>query len=248
MDTGAGQSMVTKSEAKWLGLKLLHSSVDATDVWSGKTAKTSEIGVARRLAIGRAELRNVLFVIVPDDNALVQDQPAGKRGIIGLPVLFALETVRWDAAGNFETGTRLPPPEARTRVLCLVGDNVAVEVQCEGKRIVLVLDTGIGFTVLGSRFHDEFRALVDASANKSTRQMIGSFGDTDRASVTLPLKFDVGGFESALSEVPVLLDDRAGGGHGTIGLDLLKQAQVVTIDFRSMSLTLEGHTATVASH
>jgi hypothetical protein len=186
-------------------------------------------------------------MIVHDDNWVFRDSPVGGHGIVGLPVLGALETLRWDAEGNFETGIRLPPAEARTQVMCFAGDGIDVEVQCEGRRIVLILDTGSVGTVLGPQFHDEFRALVDASANKSTRQMSGFSGDIDHDVATLPLKFDIGGFEIALSDVPVILDKATGHAHGLIGLDLLKQAQVVTIDFRSMSLKLEGRTATVAS-
>ena len=70
----------------------------------------------------------------------------------------------------------------------------------------------------------------------------GITGDIAYDVIMLPeLKFSTGGFETLLRPAPVSLQTDVGSGHhGNLGLDLMNQARSVTIDFRSMRLTLSN--------
>jgi predicted aspartyl protease len=89
LNLGAPYSAMSKSEAQRLGL-----TVD--------TAGAETVAVAGRLTVGDMELRNVVFLVLPDDQ--FGNRLPDRRGSIGLTVLLAFETVRWSTDGTVEIG------------------------------------------------------------------------------------------------------------------------------------------------
>jgi hypothetical protein len=83
-------------------------STDGKSLLSESEARRLGGATAQRLKIGNVELKNVTFQIVRADEA-----PSG--GVIGLPVLAALKTVRWKADGTFEAGF---PSQAKPPNMC----------------------------------------------------------------------------------------------------------------------------------
>lgn len=239
LDTGANFSTISESEARRLGLTTHESAVQGTVATGAHVAFRT--AVAGQLTVGNVRLRHVVFLVAGDDQQPFVDLPAGERGVLGLPVLLALQTMRWSAEGTFESGFRSARSGVRTSNLCFEGADVVTETGFRQSTLNLHLDTGASETVLFPKFAEEFAGVVRESGKKDSRRVTGVGDSVDVDAVSLPLlTLRVGGFDTTLRPAQVLLKDVGSRWlHGRLGLDLLGQARVVTIDFRSMTLALE---------
>jgi len=242
LDTGASGPVVAESEAKWLGLKLYKVNQTGTDGGTGRDFPIHYLGVAQELSLAGVTLRNVSFTVFPDDMPFFADIPQGERGIIGLPVILALEGMRWDTDGNFEAGSWPEPKDGAKSNLCFEECRVVADVGYDGNRLIFGLDTGAVASGLYFRFRDQFPSLVSSSGTKTSLTDGGVTGNLGYDAIVLSqLKLSVGGFETLLRPAPVSLQTNVGSGHhGNLGLDLLNQARSVMINFRSMRLTLSN--------
>ena len=242
LDTGAVTSVVSESEARRLGLEMHNLDETVTDGATGGKIPLRHAGIARRLSIGSTVLRNAMFFVFPDDTFFFKGRVPGENGIIGLPEIQALGTVRWDADGNFDIGFPSAPLQTAKPNLAFEDGRVVVEVGFEGHRLIFGLDTGAVDSGLYVSFRNQFPELVNASGEKRKRTGGGASGTVEYDAIILPeLRLHAGGLETLLRPVSLNLNEDLGSGHdGGFGLDLLNQARVVTFDFRAMRLTLEG--------
>lgn len=238
LDTGANVSVISEGEAKWLGLKE-NDAARIGDLAGGSAgARTT---VAPRLRIGNTELRNVPMLILPDDRPPFDSMASGERGLLGLPVALALQSIRWTKPSSCETSLDAPPAPTMSNLAFnslfpIVRGDVA------GRQAAFVLDTGNqAGTQLWERFQRDFTALVSERGKKGTVRVTQFGGSNDREVMVLPeLALRIGGFDALLKPANVFSrpvgDDRW---HGNLGMDVLSQAEQVIIDFRSMSVTLK---------
>ena len=223
IDTGAAISVVRESEAKRLGLPIQAAQRDEGD----ENSWLRKVTVAGQLTIGDFQLRNVAFLVMPDDQS-------PSDGILGLPVLLAFETLRWDADGDFGLGFPASPQDLRKSNLCLDWDAPVTEAGIFASRPKLKLATGMPTSAVSRRFLDDFGGLVGRLRENEPVQETG-----EDSVVTAPeFRLQVGGLDTVFHAARV--DDGARSHHGRVGMDLLNQARVVTIDFKAMTLTLEG--------
>jgi len=193
------------------------------------------------LVIGATEFRDVAFVVVPDDH-LFADWSIGEQGVIGIPILWMLRTIRWNSNGEFETGFPSERQDLRKANLCFDEYRLVAEVGYRDAQLIFSVDTGADTTILYVRFRDEFPALA-ASGQKQTRQGRGISGvvNNDEVIALSPQNFRIGTFPLALADPAVYLNPGIGvGHHGNLGWRQLSQARTVTFDFSAMTLTLEG--------
>jgi predicted aspartyl protease len=242
VDTGANFSLISETEAKRLGLNISERSGARIGDSSGLDLDF-RVAVADRLTVGRMRLRHVPFFVMRDDQQPFVDLPAGERGIIGLPVLLAFQTVRWNREGKFEIGFAPRATPTRKSNLCFEGLQPIVEAEFRQSKINIFLDTGATHTRALPLFAREFAAFVNEAGKKGSQRVTGVGGSVDVETIRLPeLRLRINGSEVALSPAEVLLRETASGlswSHVWAGMDLLNQARVVTLDFKSMTLTLE---------
>jgi hypothetical protein len=98
-------------------------------------------------------------------------------------------------------------------------------------------------TYLYPPFADAFPDLVKEQGKKESQKVTGVGSSTQVESSTLPkLQLGVGGIATILQPARILLAQTTAGSKlfdGNLGMDLLTQAQRTTLDFRSMTLTLQ---------
>jgi hypothetical protein len=127
--------------------------------------------------------------------------------------------------------------------LCFEGKNPAVQVRFENCDLSFTLDTGASTTDLYPPFAAAFPELIRTSGKKETHQMTGVGSAENLNATVLPqVDFKVGGHPVALHPATVLLEPNGESSkfyYGNLGIDLLKQARRVTLDFKRMSLTLQ---------
>ncbi len=241
VDTGANFSLISESEAKRLGLKIHEVTAKGSDATGGEV--TMRTAVADQCKIGDTELHNIAFLVISDDQQPFVDAPQQQRGIIGLPVLLAMKTIRWHPDGVFEVAPEINTPTARDPNLCFEGGEMFLQAEFASRQIILLLDTGAVKTRLWPKFAADFPRSVDPYRKDQSVEISGVGGKVRLESVEVPeLKLKIGGADVALHPAQVLLKETVGASrwhHGSLGLDLLSGSQTVTIDFRSMVLTLE---------
>ncbi len=233
IDTGAQTSVIGVAEAKRLGLTVLAHAVARSDTISPEVRNADGVAIAADVVIGNFHLRNVRFLVMADANL---------DGILGLPVLLAFQTLRWNSDGTIEFGF---PSEARNLSqsnLCLVNSSLLTNGGIGERKLALIVDTGSYDTTLFPRFARDFAGFMKTPLPVVERE-IGN-GVTDPKVTILPdLALRVGGLQTHLNPAEVLsrdlLEDPLDS-HGLLGMDLLGQARSVTFDLGAMRLTLDG--------
>ena len=239
-DTGANLSVISASEAKRLGMRVHDVS---TRVFN---TPGEAIGVraatATDLIVGGVHLKHVAFLVVRDDEEPFAELPPNRRGAIGLPVLLAFGSLAWGADNRFEIGTPAPPGVEPN--LGFDGALPIVRLSVEGKSLAFNLDTGAEETVLWPPFAREFPAMIERSGQRGTAAVTGIGSSREVESIELPTLSPVlGGRSVTLAPASVLLKATTSDTRrrfGNLGLDLLNQARRTTIDFGTMTLTLNG--------
>ncbi len=229
---------MSEREAKSLGLTAETVATQLGDS-SGNGVSGFRVAIAKDLIIGGLHLQNVAFAVIPDTNEPFVEMPdsEGNRGLIGLPVLLAMQTIRWQPKGDFEFGFPSQPDPTRSNML-FYGSSPIVQVSVQNKTLNFSLDTGAVDTDLNPTFAQELPELI-ASGQKETRKTTGLGGVSNSDSVLLPsVTFQIGGRDVVLKPAHVFVTHSLGRWAGNLGNDLLHQAQTITLDFHAMSLKL----------
>jgi hypothetical protein len=241
VDTGANVSLVSDAEAARLGLVIRDSEGRVADSAGGSAGV--RMAIAPRVVIGRTRLQDVQFLVMPADQMPWKELPPGRQGILGLPLAIALDALRWTRTGMCHTGSAalngssVPDPPN----LSYDGLHVITRVDFDGRPLEFLLDTGNqAGTQLWERFGNDFEPLVKERGRKGSVRVTQIGGATDRDVILISgIRLKVGAKDTNLAEGKLFSrpvgDDRF---HGLLGMDVLSQAADVTIDFRSMTLTL----------
>jgi predicted aspartyl protease len=239
-DSGASLSVLSTETARRLGVTVIDGGAS---VGNGvQRVVAVRLGVADRLEIAGAILRNVPFLII-DDAQLTFPEPGGYdiKAIIGLPVMRALGRLRMEpAAGHFSV---LPPDEARPAQPNLVAGagQVFVTVAVDGRDLPLHLDTGANHSSLSALYAAVYPQRIAALATSEAH--MGSAGGVASARVATwrnaPLA--LGGRTLLLPALPIALPAPGGPAprsYGTLGSEALRAFESYTLDFKAMRLEL----------
>ena len=240
LDTGAWISVMTEAEAKRAHLTIRDSQGTLADS-SGQGAKV-RTAIVKELALGTRRFRDVSFAILPDVEPWRSMSP-GRGGILGIPILLALECMRWHRTGTWEFGCSGDAASAQPPNMVFFGNHLLLSAVVRGSRQFLALDTGAETTDLNVNFARTFADDVQRDGVKGTTSVAGVGGVTEVTSVTMPeVVFEIAGSPAPLRSANVSLQENpALGGRccvGNIGLDVLVQKGTLTIDFANMTLRL----------
>jgi predicted aspartyl protease len=233
-DSGMDISFISEAEANRLRLPI-HEAIASTlrDGASGNDVPIRFV-VAERLTAGGFELRNVVFLVARNDAMPFVELPPDKQGILGIPVLAAFGTMRWNNDHVLRIGMDRDRRDVKHPNMCFQGVALVVEGTFRTQRIHAWLDTGASKTYLTQRFAQQFPEVIDAGKEASVR-LRGIGGSTE-------IKFTVGGFDLALRPAQVLpKDERVDRDwyHVWLGMDLLGQAREVSLDFKALTFSLK---------
>jgi FAD/FMN-containing dehydrogenase len=234
--------LLSESEAKRLGFTVREIAT-SIDGMSG-TGLKPRLAVANALTVGDVRLAHVAFYVRPDTQPPFNDLPAGSRGILGIPVILALQTVRWNPqARTLECGFPSQPADIRRANLAFDAAAPVTQVGFQHKALEFSWDTGAQTTDLYPAFAKEFADVVSAAGKKESRTLTGVDGSANFASVVLPsITLQSGGSDVRRKPAHVLLVEHNAGSQwhvGNLGVDLLNQANSVTMEFGAMTLTLQ---------
>ncbi len=239
LDTDNNVSVMSESEAQMLGVKVDESSADLGDSAGGATK--AHTAFLDQLTIANVQVTNVGFVVLPDSREPMSGWKPSYKGIIGLPVIIALQSIAWKSDGTFEIGASPDVSPGASRNLAFDDLSPITRVRCGDKGLDFILDTGNqGGTQLWTRFAKDFPALVKRSGSTARHQVTEFGGSTMREITELPeVQLQVGGLKATLQPARIFSKPIGDDLHaGLLGMDVLGQAREVRIDFRSMTLKL----------
>lgn len=172
-DTGAGLSTVSESEAKRLGLTVRESKA-----WvGGSTDKRSSLrlAVAPDLRFAGAHVHNVVFLVLSDQSLYLAPVHYQITGILGLPVIRAVDWVAIAKSGLVQ----IRPPDtapAGEPNLFFDADSPIVEVDHGSHRLEMFLDTGANDTSLYPSFRDALSPGETAQTKSRKAKLAGAGG------------------------------------------------------------------------
>jgi len=239
MDTGAWVSIITQQAAEHLGLEFRGGSgVIADSSGKGFTTKTA---VARELVLGNMQFKNVSFFVVPDQEPFTS-LPIDQRGILGVPIHFAVGTWQWSKSGTIRLGEKIPQRQSPPN-LVFFRNKLLLSADIVGRGAFFTFDSGAIGTDLNSNFVETFGDLL-TNAQKATRNVTGIGGTSTFEAYILPeLKLSVASHLLTLRPAEVTVQNLPGiGGDccvGNFGNDLLSQPEAFSLDFDNMSLRFQ---------
>jgi predicted aspartyl protease len=230
LDTGANLSTVTASMAARLHLRML--KVKATVGSSTQAAVNTQLGIADRLELAGVSLRNVVFLVMPDEQLQVPVPGYRLDLIIGFPVFRAMSAVRFDGNSAF-TPLGSSAAAQRGSQTRFDGSNILISAQINGEETALQLDTGAAQTALSGVFAKAHPEIV--SQLKVTDAHVAGAGGTVSTKVANweNVRIAIGDRLATLALLQIDADPGAGIGKypGVIGQDLLNQFSSFEIDF-----------------
>lgn len=240
VDSDANFSFMSEAEAQNLGLTVRDSNASVHGATGKKAAFRT--AVAERLSVGNLQLRNVTFMVLGDNEEVFSSLPLSQKGAIGLPVLLAFRTVRFNNEGKFEIG--VPSEQIKEHpTLCFDGADPVTLVEFERQNLPVIFDTGDEVTEIWPPFAKQFSEVVRAAGKPGTKIEKGFGGKSEVAEKIIPeMMLRVGGFDAHLRPAHVLLGETTPNSrwyYARVGLDVLNLAHQVTIDFESLRLTLQ---------
>ena len=238
LDTGANLSVLTRSEARALGLRILEADVDvgsSTDV-----RNSADLAVADRVTIGRVALEHVVFLVF--DDAALTFPGVIIQGIIGFPVIEALGEVRISEEGVVTVPAE--PPHRPVANLALDGHTPLTTVRWEGQTLLCRLDTGANTTDVYEPFYRRFRAGVDSLGRLDTLETGGVGGIRSLPiRVLRDFRIEVGDTTFRYDSLPVITrsitpTEADNYLFCNLGHDLLDRFSEMVLNFRDMSFLL----------
>ncbi|MEM1451392.1 MAG: retropepsin-like aspartic protease [Planctomycetota bacterium] len=238
VDTGANLSVAMRSVAERVGLELRPAGI-TVGTSTGETVE-ADLAVARELRFGRAVLRNVPFLVFPDE--LLRFEGGFEiPGLVGFGELEAMGELSFFRDGSF--GVRAEPPANDLGNLVLEGLDPIVRIQCLGEPATARVDTGANATVFYEPFLRRHREFVEATGSEGI-QKTGGVGSV----VEIPtwrlstFAIELGGERVELTDVDVYKDPLPRADRrrldANLGLDLLVDRGALVLDFRSMSCSV----------
>jgi predicted aspartyl protease len=241
-DTGANLSVISELDAVQFGMEIQNVKSGSKDINGNSTL--FRVAQAKDLNLGGIELKNVAFLVADKTQQPFVDMQAGERGLIGLPVLWALGSLKWNRDGALELDRSPEAADPSAANMCFDDMNVITLARFENHRLPFILDTGADTSDLWPKFADVAGDLIRTSGTHASHAVTGMGGEQKYEVTSLPkVTLELGGLPVRLVPAHILNTnqrDVAKWFYGNLGIDLLQQAQTVTMNFKTMILHLDG--------
>lgn len=237
-DTGANFSVIQKSVAQRLGMKIIQANFNVAAA-TGLEVK-SDLAVAAKMELGSITLTNVIFLVFDDKDLSFPSINYEINGIIGFPVIRALEEIQI-IKGEEKEKLYIPKRPTDYGINNLVLDEFIpiVKANINGGVSSMNFDTGAQQTSLYSSFFKKYRKDIESTNKQTTLQTGGAGGYTsvegyllDTVNISIASSsatiYDIQLFPERLGETDKL--------DGNLGQDYIKQFDTLVISFKYSSL------------
>ncbi|PHR15061.1 MAG: hypothetical protein COA40_02660 [Aequorivita sp.] len=233
-DTGANFSVIQRSVAESLGMKIIPAQFDV-DAATGLKVK-SDLAVAEKLQLGEITVTNVIFLVFDDKDLSFPTIDYQIKGIIGFPVIRALQEIQFTKDALY-----IPTRPNKYSLKNLAYDEYMPIIQLRHKNDMLRFnfDTGAQSTSLYSKFYKKYKTEIDKNYTKTTLNSGGAGGQVASEGFVLKnVPLAVGKAEATIESLR-LFPEKIGVTdtlHGNLGQDFIGQFEVMIISFKYASI------------
>tara|TARA_R110000803_G_scaffold35564_1_gene76841 strand:- start:1654 stop:2919 length:1266 start_codon:yes stop_codon:yes gene_type:complete len=235
VDTGAEISVIMDRHARTAGLRFLEGEVQVGTVTEDVTGR---LAVADRVQIGDMIVRNVVFLVLPDDMLTFSDGDYTADGILGLQVFAAAGRMGWSqGGGQLALGEAVPVVDATNLRLYWHSGGLGLEIWRRGHPASAFFDSGASRTIfrpgLLAHLDDEERARLVRSSR--TRAGVGG-EEAIETQMLDTLALTIGGSELIYQNLTIdpPEEDLPAADIAAIGNDLVQRVDRLNLDFRTM--------------
>jgi predicted aspartyl protease len=241
LDTGANQSVVSRSYARRLGLVPLDGVAQVGSATTG-VLNSLQAAVIPQLPLGGATAHNVIVLILDDASLRIGTGPDAYQihAALGYPVLKGLGRVTFTRDGEFlagqtNGGTVSVPMFMR-------GLTPAIECEVEGQRLPFTFDTGASSSDFSVRYYERF-ARGATHWRRRTTERYGAGGTVKQEVFIQPaVNMKIGDASLVLRNIEIV-PARTNSGldllFGNLGQDFVAAFKSFTLDFVNMTFSVE---------
>lgn len=240
LDTGANQSVVSRTFAQRLGVTPLQG---VASVGSGVTGRKSSLraAVLPTMQIGGAALTIVVLLVLDDENLRIGSGPDAYQidAVLGYPILKALRVVTF-TRDEFLAGDAAEA-DGRGARMYMRGLTPAIECDVEGRPLLFTLDTGASSTDLSVRYYELFRAQADSWKMQSVETAGAGGSSTHDVYIQPRLVMKSGTSTVTLHDVSILPVHMNAGIDvlfGNLGQDFVDSFETFSLNFSTMTFSL----------
>ncbi|WP_335964336.1 retropepsin-like aspartic protease [Galbibacter sp. PAP.153] len=235
-DTGANFSVIQKSVARELGMKIIPSNFTVEAV-TGLEVK-SDLAVADQIKLGDILLKNVVFLAFNDTDLSFPSIGYEIKGIIGFPVIKDLDEIEINKNNN---NIFIPKKAKHYRLHNLAFDEYMpiVKTKYGDKSLYFNFDTGAQKTALYAPFYNENKAAIEQNAKETIFKTGGAGGHIEtKGFIVNNVTLEIGKASASLDSLQ-LFPNTIGTqkeAYGNLGQDYIQQFNTMIINFKDASL------------
>ncbi|PLX05449.1 MAG: hypothetical protein C0598_14685 [Marinilabiliales bacterium] len=235
-DTGANFSAIRRSLVSKLGLKLLESDFYVTAATGLKVA--SDLAVADEIELGGIICKNVVFLVLNDEDLDFPQVDYYANGAIGFPVIEAFHEIR--ITKENEIIVPQEPQKYTFNNFALDGLMPVLACLYNNDTLSFQFDTGATNTTLYPLFFKENKTEIENNFEKETFTTGSAGGHFDFEGYVLNhLILQVADSEASLDNVRLhihKLGNKESNFHGNFGQDYIKQFDEMVLSFKYSSV------------
>ncbi len=235
-DTGANFSAIKRSLVTQLGLTLIEADFYITAA-TGAQVK-SDIAIADKLKMGDIICKNVVFLVLNDEDFSFPQVDYYPNGVIGFPVIEALDEIRISKDNLIFVPK--DPVEYTYNNFALDGLMPILACEYEGDTLSFHFDTGASTTSLYSQFYKDYKEEIENNYELQTFASGSAGGSyTFEGYVLDNIHLKVASSEAILDKVRLHSEDiggKASNFYGNFGQDYIKQFDEMILSFKYSSV------------
>ena len=235
-DTGANISVIKKSLVEELGLTFIESNFYVT-AFTGQRVD-SDLAIAKELTIGDLMFKNVVFLVLNDDDISFPQIDYYINGIIGFPVIEAMDEIR--ISKNNTISIPKTPIDYNKNNFALDGLTPIIAVTYKKDSLSFGFDTGARQTALYEPFFEKYKTEIVENYTPTTFQSGSGGGFIEFEGYILDsLHLSVGKSGAWLKDLRLHTNNigtDVNHFHGNFGQDFIKQFDEMIISFKYSSV------------
>lgn len=232
-DTGANLSTISVSYAQKLKLAILPTSIDLGS--STSIQNKAMLAVAPSIFIDKTELKNVVFLVLPDESLQFPQLDFAIHGIIGFPVMNQLQEVQIARDGLFYIPQQVSAHVSQN--LFLDELTPVIQLKVNDDTLLCHFDTGALKTELFKKYYDANKLKIESEGRLDSVGRGGAGGAHKVEVYKIPSTFVIQDKKVTLDSLAVLTEPVGNFDahfYGNVGQDIINQFNKMTINFQSM--------------
>lgn len=227
-DTGANFSTTSLSVARQMEMKIFPDLVEVGTI-TGKEIN-AQIALCKKIFLGDIEIKNVVFLVFPDDALKFESINYQIFGILGFPVIKALGEIQITNTGEFIVNNNDSYIEINN--LAMKGLNPIIEIENK----YFSLDTGADTTILYEKYYLENKDSINKYFKTQKVNFSGVGGSKEFEGYKINFNITYNQKKITLKDIFLLKEKISDAEtlYGNIGQDFIRNFDTLTINFNKM--------------